>query len=88
VEVDIPCHPREFLEKFASNLQNVAGLFAIGHASWGPGQLEEEIRRGFWLCDKARKNIVFEVPFEDRWNAAIEQMGLDISKISSDIGHA
>ena len=79
---------REFLEKFADRSESVAGVFAIGHSSWGPGQLEEEIRRGFWLCGTARKSFVFEMPFEDRWNGAIEQMGLEVSKISPDIGHA
>ena len=79
---------KDFLEKFAVTLKSVAGLFAIGHASWAPGQLESEISRGFWLCSKADKDIIFKVPFEQRWNTAIEQMGVDISHLSSDIGHA
>lgn len=78
---------KNFLESFAKS-QGLAGLFAIGHASWGPGQLEEEIRQGFWLCDTADKNIIFNVPFENRWNVAIQQMGIDFSNISPDIGHA
>ena len=79
---------KDFLEAFAKSPLELTGLFAIGHASWGPGQLEEEIRQGFWLCDTADKNIIFKAPFEKRWNMAFQQMGIDLSNISPDIGHA
>ena len=79
---------KRYLEKFSALPQNLAGLFAIGHAGWGPGQLEEEIRQGFWLYGRANKSILFEVPFEERWSFALKALGIEATKIGPYVGHA
>ena len=79
---------RRCLEQFAISPLKTAALFAIGYASWGPKQLEHEILQGNWFCNVADKAIIFDIPFKDRWNFAIQQLGVDANKISPDIGHA
>ncbi len=63
-------------------------LVALGIASWGAGQLDEEILSNTWLTVPATADIVFDVPFADRWRVAAMTIGVDISQISADAGHA
>lgn len=63
-------------------------LITLGYAGWGPGQLEEEIVGNTWLNGEASMRIVFNTPDEQRWEAAAAQIGVDLSKISVDVGHA
>ena len=37
-------------------------IFFLGHAGWGPGQLERELQEGSWLLLPARSEHVFGVP--------------------------
>jgi putative transcriptional regulator len=41
-----------------------------------------------WLNVPASPDIVFDMPFNDRWMSAARTLGIDISRISSDAGHA
>ena len=63
-------------------------LVAIGYAGWEPGQLEEEMLSNSWLTVDATAELVFDTPFEERWDSAARLLGVDISSISPDAGHA
>ena len=41
-----------------------------------------------WLNVPATKEIIFDVPFGDRWSYAARSLGIDISRISPHAGHA
>ncbi len=63
-------------------------LLAIGYAGWAPGQLETEIQANGWLTSEADESIIFD-PFDERkWDRAIAKLGIDVSLLSSDFGHA
>jgi putative transcriptional regulator len=61
---------------------------ALGYASWEPGQLEREILDNAWLSLPLDERIVFDLPFEDRWQAAWQLLGVDSSRVSFVAGHA
>jgi putative transcriptional regulator len=63
-------------------------LVAIGYAGWEPGQLEEEMLANSWLNVTATAELVFDTPFEERWNSAARLLGIDMASISPDAGHA
>lgn len=63
-------------------------VIILGYSGWGPGQLEEEIAKNFWLTVPADPKILFKTPYSRRWQAAAESLGIDISSISGDVGHA
>jgi putative transcriptional regulator len=63
-------------------------LVALGYAGWEPGQLETEMLANSWLNVPASPDIVFDMPFNQRWMAAARTLGIDISRISPDAGHA
>ena len=63
-------------------------LVALGYAGWEPGQLEEEMLANSWLNVPATPEIVFNIPFKDRWDSAARTLGIDIACMSPDAGHA
>jgi putative transcriptional regulator len=62
-------------------------LLALGYAGWASGQLEEEIRQNSWLHGEADAGIIFNAEIGQRWQLAAESIGVDISLMSSDVGH-
>jgi len=63
-------------------------LLSVGYAGWGPGQLEQEMVENAWLNGPADAKIIFDTPVEERWDAAAALLGIDLSLLSSDVGHA
>jgi putative transcriptional regulator len=63
-------------------------LFALGYAGWGPGQLDAEIQANGWLLVSADDDIIFASDQEGKWRRALAKMGIDLSMLSSDAGHA
>jgi len=49
----------------------------LGYSGWAPGQLEREIEENSWLVAPLDRSILFEVPLEDRWTAALRSIGVD-----------
>lgn len=79
---------RDALEAIADGSGPAEALIALGHAGWGPGQLEEEMADNSWLSTPVDADILFDLPFAARWQAAARRIGVDLSLISPDAGHA
>jgi len=63
-------------------------LVALGYASRGEGQLEEEILRNSWLHLPADHDLMFHTPMHKRWKEAGGRIGVDLDRLLGDIGHA
>lgn len=63
-------------------------LVTLGYAGWGAGQLEDELARNAWLNVLASNQILFDLPPEDRYDAALAQLGIWASMLTGDAGHA
>lgn len=79
---------RDVLAAIARGAGPQKSLVALGYAGWGAGQLEDELKSNSWLSAPADMRIVFEVPVEQRWQAAARLIGVDLSLLSGDTGHA
>jgi putative transcriptional regulator len=79
---------QDILSSLAAGTGPERALIVLGYAGWGAGQLEAEIRENAWLNVPADKQIVFETPFEKRWKAAANKLGVDLTTMSPDAGHA
>ena len=44
--------------------------------------------RNAWLTVPVDENLLFDVPAEDRWQAAGRLLGINLLHLSSDAGHA
>lgn len=63
-------------------------LIALGYTSWGPQQLENEIKRNDWLIVTPNTELVFRTKDEEKWQKAIEECGIDINRLSNTYGNA
>lgn len=61
---------------------------ALGYAGWSAQQLEDEIAENVWLTCPADTNIIFDVPADERWQAAADRIGVDLSLLFTEAGHA
>jgi putative transcriptional regulator len=76
-------------------LKDIAGghgprrcLLALGYAGWGAGQLDAEIQANGWLSVAADSDIVFSGDDDAKWGRALSKLGVDLTMLSSDAGHA
>lgn len=60
----------------------------LGYAGWGEGQLETEMLRNSWLNTPSNEQILFSTPARDRWKEATRLLGVDVTQLSNDVGHA
>jgi putative transcriptional regulator len=63
-------------------------LVTLGYAGWGEHQLEKEVLDNVWLVCPYKPELLYEVPFPDRWRYAASLIGVDINLLCSDAGHA
>ncbi len=79
---------REILEAVAEARGPNHYLIALGYAGWASGQLEQEISDNAWINGPASDDIIFSTSVEDRWSEAAAHLGVDLSRISDQAGHA
>ena len=79
---------RDIIDAMAAGNGPEHSLVALGYAGWDAGQLEDEMLANSWLNVPATPEIVFEMPFAERWDSAARTLGIDISAMSTDAGHA
>lgn len=63
-------------------------LMMLGYAGWGPGQLEAELAENAWLVCEAAPALIFDLPDSEKWEAALESMGVSPMMLSSEGGRA
>jgi putative transcriptional regulator len=79
---------RDILTAIAAGQGPEQSLIALGYAGWGAGQLEQEMATNTWLSGPADRRIVFDLPHEQRWEAAAAKLGVDLNLLSGEAGHA
>jgi putative transcriptional regulator len=79
---------RDILEAMALGGGPREKLVALGYAGWAPGQLEDEIKRNGWLTVDADVDLIFNVPPEARYDAAMKVLGVNFMNLSDEAGHA
>jgi putative transcriptional regulator len=79
---------RDILEAMAGGDGPENALVVLGYAGWGAGQLEDEMIANAWLTVPANKEILFSIPFEERWQSAAALIGIDINQLGTGYGHA
>jgi len=52
-------------------------VLLLGYSGWHPGQLEREIEDNSWVVAPLDSSILFDVPAEERWVAALRSIGVE-----------
>ena len=64
------------------------GLLALGYASWGAGQLDEEIQQNTWLSAPPSLDLMFDGDHQTKWRRAFATLRIDPALLSGVAGHA
>jgi putative transcriptional regulator len=65
-----------------------SAILALGYAGWAPGQLENEIQHNGWLHCPADAELIFGNDNDSKYKKALRKIGIDISHLSIESGHA
>ena len=79
---------KDVLEAVAHGNGPARILVSLGCSGWSAGQLEQEIARNGWLTVRADPRIVFDLPIEERFDAAMRLLGIDPMMLTGEAGHA
>ena len=67
----------ETLARLASGSTRGRYFLLLGYSGWHPGQLEREIEDNSWVVAPLDTSILFDVPAEERWSAALRSIGIE-----------
>jgi len=76
----------DVLKDLAAGTGPERSLLALGYAGWGPGQLEAEIQSNGWLICPSEFELVFSPKETDKWDAALNSMGVNPELLSAEGG--
>jgi putative transcriptional regulator len=78
----------DILKAIARGNGPASAILALGYAHWAPGQLEQEIQDNGWLHCAADSELVFGTDTGAKYTKALHKIGVDLSQLSNDAGHA
>ena len=78
----------EILQAIASGNGPERMIVALGYTGWGPGQLDDEIQKNAWLHAPANTEVLFSKDLDSKWQRAVDMLGISISRLSAEAGHA
>ena len=58
----------------------------VGYSGWAPGQLDKELTASAWLMTDVEPALIFGVPPEQMWEAAIRRLGADPAALQTSSG--
>lgn len=78
----------DIIRAIAANKGPKDVLVTLGYAGWAEDQFEKELKDNLWLVCPFRAELLYEVPFADRWEYAGRILGVKMSDLSIYTGHA
>lgn len=79
---------KDVLEALSTGAGPRRVLVTLGYASWGEGQLESELAENSWLTVGADISLIFDTPVDQRYDSALELLGLQAWRLSPQAGRA
>ena len=79
---------RDILEAISRGEGPQQQIVTLGYSGWSAGQLEQEILQNAWLTVEASGAVVFDVPMQMRFQAALDLLGISLAQLSAQAGHA
>tara|TARA_B100000963_G_C22304082_1_gene527045 strand:- start:21 stop:587 length:567 start_codon:yes stop_codon:yes gene_type:complete len=86
-DVNLTCST-EIITDIARNKGPKKYFISLGYSGWGPGQLEDEIKKNSWINLSEELDLLFDIESEKKWVNAIKKTGIDFRKFSSHSGNA
>lgn len=78
----------DIIRAFAHDKGPRNSLITLGYMGWSEQQLENEVLQNAWIVCPYRSELLYEVPFNQRWEYAGQSLGIDMRQLISGEGHA
>jgi putative transcriptional regulator len=78
----------DILKAIAQGTGPSRAVLALGYTGWGPGQLETEIISNGWLHCAADQELIFHPATGEKYQRALNKIGIDPVRLSLAAGHA
>jgi len=78
----------DVLKDIAYGIGPHENLVALGYSAWAPNQLEREILDNDWLITEASNELLFHTPDELKWQRAMDETRIDLTRLMLTTGHA
>ena len=79
---------RDILQELSEGRGPERLLLTLGYSAWDGGQLEDELKRNSWLTVLASHAVLFDTPVPQRYDKAMELLGIHPGMLSSAAGRA
>lgn len=79
---------KDILSELGQQTGPEKSVVALGYAGWDAGQLEQEIQENTWLTIEADYGLLFDTPIHQKWQAAVNKLGIDVWQLSQHAGRA
>jgi putative transcriptional regulator len=79
---------KDVLEALSTGAGPRRVLVSLGYSAWGEGQLESELAENSWLTVGADPAVIFDTPVAERYQRALQLLGIDEFMLSQEAGHA
>lgn len=63
-------------------------LLTLGYSGWAPGQLDMEFAENGWLACSAPMDMLFDSDITGKYDRLMAWMGIDMTRLVSEAGHA
>ena len=78
----------DILRAISENRGPRRNILLLGYAGWGPGQLDAEIQANGWLNVPCDESLLFDPELDTKWERSIAKLGVSLSMLSGEAGHA
>ena len=78
----------DILRAISENRGPRRNILLLGYAGWGPGQLDAEIQANGWLNVPCDESLLFDPELDTKWERSIAKLGVSLSMLSAEAGHA
>ena len=68
----------EMMRAIAAGQEPKRSLLLFGYAGWGPGQLEQELKRDDWVAVPADRSLVFDSDDGTKWRRSLDRLEIDL----------
>lgn len=79
---------KDILSNMAHGTGPDDAIICLGYAGWEAGQLEEEIANNSWLTIPADEELLFSTDSDKLAEKAASKLGIHLSSLSGESGHA
>lgn len=78
----------DIIRAFAEDTGPKDALITLGFVGWDRVALEKEMFDNRWLVSPCKPELLYDVPFDKRWEYATSELGIDIDQLIEGGGHA